>query len=282
MISSLASAASNPTVRQRSCFSNFTWAVSLWGVFLASQFVRASAFLIQDLQAPQRKRRAILYCRPYPPHPADQTNFDPISMLGSNDANGLDTKMINGAENATRTVATSASLQAEEGEETTIKNGSANPEKPPRKNLYDYAVGTLGDIMSRGKNGLLATSPTTPFAPSESMDKRDGLITTATPEGTLASRFGIHNPLDRMALTANGNLQRLVSSFYDAPVEVLVDYCELQDSKEWGSARPTPLSPLYLVDNGRQSKGSSSSSSSSSHHAKTWDRVVHLMVHNQV
>uniref|UniRef100_A0A7S1C1D9 Uncharacterized protein n=1 Tax=Corethron hystrix TaxID=216773 RepID=A0A7S1C1D9_9STRA len=30
------------------------------------------------------------------------------------------------------------------------------------------------------------------------------------------------SPLDRIALTANGNLQRIVSSFYDAPVSVVV------------------------------------------------------------
>ena len=30
------------------------------------------------------------------------------------------------------------------------------------------------------------------------------------------------SPLQRVALTANGNLQRLVSSFYDAPVSVRV------------------------------------------------------------
>lgn len=43
---------------------------------------------------------------------------------------------------------------------------------------------------------------------------------------TLESTFGISNPLDRLLLTANGNMQRLVSSYYDAPVSVVVDYCE--------------------------------------------------------
>lgn len=52
---------------------------------------------------------------------------------------------------------------------------------------------------------------------------RDGLVTSET--YSLAQMYGIHHPLDRMAVTANGNLQRLFSSYYDAPVSVVVDYC---------------------------------------------------------
>jgi hypothetical protein len=73
--------------------------------------------------------------------------------------------------------------------------------------------GTLGDIMS----------------PSNSMDEndqilfRDGLVTKESQ--SLAQAYQIHNPLDRMAITANGNLQRLFSSYYDTPVTVQVEYC---------------------------------------------------------
>jgi hypothetical protein len=107
-------------------------------------------------------------------------------------------------------------------------------------------AGTLGDIMSR-VDGAAAASSTL----SDIVDRRDGLVTSSIRTGTLASRYGIEHPLDRMALTANGNLQRLVSSYYDAPVKVLVDYC-----------RPIQDSNLHLK-------------------AKQWDRLVHLNVHNQ-
>mmetsp|Transcript_15767 Transcript_15767/g.18661 ORF Transcript_15767/g.18661 Transcript_15767/m.18661 type:complete len:406 (+) Transcript_15767:76-1293(+) len=78
-----------------------------------------------------------------------------------------------------------------------------------------------------------------------------GLVTSAG--GTLQSQFGhkISNlsPIDRIALTANGNMQRIVSSFYDAPVHVYVEKC-------------------------RQRCTTSD--------AKIWDRTVHLSVFNQV
>lgn len=94
-------------------------------------------------------------------------------------------------------------------------------------------AGTLGDIMSTEEDqdddrmGL----------------SRAGLVTVEG--GTLAARYKVVSPLDRMALTANGNLQRIFSSYYDAPVHVVVDKCELISDR-------------------------------------LWDRVVHLTVHNQV
>ena len=56
-----------------------------------------------------------------------------------------------------------------------------------------------------------------------------GLVTTDG--GTLYHQFGHKmggslSPLERIALTANGNLQRIFSSYYDAPVHVHVDYCQ--------------------------------------------------------
>lgn len=76
---------------------------------------------------------------------------------------------------------------------------------------------------------------------------RDGLVTSAT--YSLAQMYGIHHPLDRMAVTANGNLQRLFSSYYDAPVTVVLDHCTKR-------------------------KATPSTSSSSS----TWERRVQLQV----
>ena len=59
---------------------------------------------------------------------------------------------------------------------------------------------------------------------------RDGLVTSTTQ--SLAKMYNLPNPLDRMAVTANGNLQRLVSSYYDAPVTVVVDHCRPVIGKE--------------------------------------------------
>ena len=70
--------------------------------------------------------------------------------------------------------------------------------------------GNFGDIMS-------------PTSDDANLLFRDGLVTSET--YSLAKVYGIHHPLDRMAVTANGNLQRLFSSYYYAPVHVLYDYC---------------------------------------------------------
>ena len=79
--------------------------------------------------------------------------------------------------------------------------------------------GTLGDIMS--------SSPV--------------LLITDHGE-SLAQKYGITFAMDRILVTANGNLQRILSSWYDAPVHVVVDHCTLDSS------------------------------------TGTWDRLVHLQV----
>jgi len=139
------------------------------------------------------------------------------------------------------------------------------------QNFYEYAKaasGTLGDIMS-GINDTIGGSPTpqVPKDPSSPSEKRDGLVTKAIPSGTLLSQFGIDHPLDRMALTANGNLQRLVSSYYDAPVEVLVEFCLQIDEEE----ADTDFAIFPPIVNGRNHK----------RQVKRWERLVHLSVHNR-
>lgn len=65
-----------------------------------------------------------------------------------------------------------------------------------------------------------------------------GMITDASKILQNACRKNIYQkltPLERIALACNGNLQRLFSSFYDAPVHVVVLWCEprkLVDDKE--------------------------------------------------
>ena len=146
------------------------------------------------------------------------------------------------------------------------------------RNLYEYAKaasGTLGDIMSGINDDGMAGATTRSYDEqttdlSSSVDKRDGLVTTTIPSGTLEARFGIDHPLDRMALTANGNLQRLVSSYYDAPVQVIVDTCELLKDGRDDDTIPT-FAPPAIVNRPNLKV-----------QAKRWDRVVHLTVHNQV
>jgi hypothetical protein len=112
-----------------------------------------------------------------------------------------------------------------EGEEAIFidaqpRNGQSQDMEQTRK-TYLEGAGTLGDIMSDGSRIL-----------RESGDQCEaGLVTRDG--GTLASRFGIDSRFDRMALTANGNLQRLFSSYYDAPVHVVVDSCEQRTQEMW-------------------------------------------------
>ena len=132
--------------------------------------------------------------------------------------------------------------------------------------------GTIGDIMSRtrlsgtispangtttSKRSISSSTDTTQRQeePNRFLLPKDGLVTTS--QYGLAKAFGIVHPLDRMAVTANGNLQRLFSSYYDAPVFVVVDYC-----------RPSSLPT------------STTTSTATTGTTKIWDRRVHLMVHN--
>mmetsp|Transcript_5119 Transcript_5119/g.7564 ORF Transcript_5119/g.7564 Transcript_5119/m.7564 type:complete len:360 (-) Transcript_5119:47-1126(-) len=81
-----------------------------------------------------------------------------------------------------------------------------------------------------------------------------GLVTSTG--GTLNYQFGKKvpnlSPLDRIALTSNGNLQRIFSSFYDAPVHVHVDKCVRRK-------------PASLEDDADA----------------IWDRIVHLNIFDQ-
>jgi len=93
-----------------------------------------------------------------------------------------------------------------------------------------------------------------------------GLVTSTG--GTLESQFshkmqGYISPLERIALTANGNLQRIFSSYYDAPVHVTVDKCQLRHNEtkniNVSLFDMENLPPIPAI----------------------WDRSVHLSVHDQ-
>jgi len=118
---------------------------------------------------------------------------------------------------------------------------------------------------------------------------KSGLVTADG--GNLQSQFKhkIRNPslspLERIALTANGNLQRIFSSYYDAPVHVRVERCEirlnhrhilegdLQNSNNLNAA----INPLEIL-----SRSNGMASNYSLTQSTVWDRTVHLSVHNKI
>jgi hypothetical protein len=83
---------------------------------------------------------------------------------------------------------------------------------------------TLGDIMS---SGLL-----TDACVVSTKSPQDNELLSSDEPSSLSAKYGITHPLDWIALTANGNLQRLFSSYYDAPVLVLVDSCSRRTNIE--------------------------------------------------
>lgn len=98
-----------------------------------------------------------------------------------------------------------------------VASNSTSQSSVERKETGDgAAAGTFGDIMS-------------PTINDADLLFQDGLVTSET--YSLADIYGISNPLDRMAVTANGNLQRLFSSYYDAPVAVEMVHCTRRDDR---------------------------------------------------
>lgn len=188
-----------------------------------------------------------------------------IQTMGTKHVNfGLSSnKGLESCRNSTSTMTRGATRNERVNGETTSTitesssvNGAFGVSREPIDKPKAASAGTLGDIMSRGNEDIVTSTAAGNI--TSTLVQRDGLLTVANKSGTLASRFGIEHPLDRMALTANGNLQRLVSSYYDAPVQVLVDHC-------------CPLEEDRPVANGCGSRPQ----------CKKWDRVVHLTVHNQ-
>ena len=99
-------------------------------------------------------------------------------------------------------------------------------------------AGTFGDIMSQPNND----------------DVQDGLVTSES--YSLEDIYDISSPLDRIALTANGNLQRLFSSYYDAPVVVEMVHCTKQKEQnpkqtDYESDKNPPLSTFSASWNRR-------------------------------
>lgn len=178
---------------------------------------------------------------------------------------------------------------------------------PIEEKRIDYVgAGTLGDIMSSDDGFRFSTaaadrleqpaSDETAHAASGCSDDTDvdevktyatttiredgdalshdeGLVTTAG--GTLQARFGKKiprmSPLERIALTSNGNLQRIFSSYYDAPVHVHVDRCEMRNLGNRGVNHSDGGEFIIAADSSEPASGGDA----------VWDREVHLSVHSQ-
>jgi hypothetical protein len=142
---------------------------------------------------------------------------------------------------------------------------------PPPNNNYNLVVvggggGTLGDIMSSSNSVIQDDDGNT----NAKLLLRDGLVTKESQ--SLAQAYQIHNPLDRMAITANGNLQRLFSSYYDSPVTVQVDYCRRRQNCQV----QIPLSPPSA--NQSQASSSSFTTTTAAAVAAIWERQVWLQI----
>jgi hypothetical protein len=155
------------------------------------------------------------------------------------------------------------------GGRDSFRNNTVNGESPISANVeadgdeFDtVGAGTLGDIMagSAPNTGLQNNADKNPSQRAII----DGLVTKEG--GELNAKFGCQfTPMERIALTANGNLQRIFSSYYDAPIHVHVDSC---------TRRGTNQSPPVMYSNEILSMNSIDDA--------IWDRVVHLHVNEQV
>lgn len=141
---------------------------------------------------------------------------------------------------ATTTSTTSLNYWKNDTSPSLINNGNNNNNfQNPEETTRTFATDNDSRLKSHWNNhcnekddsgsATASTKSTTTATTTTTLGDIMGLVTES--EG-LAAHYGIHHPLDRMALTANGNLQRLVSSYYDAPVSVVVDYCYCQEELE--------------------------------------------------
>ncbi|KAL7453412.1 hypothetical protein ACHAWC_005097 [Mediolabrus comicus] len=168
--------------------------------------------------------------------------------------------------------------------------------------------GTLGDIMSGPaatdtKQTLSSSQSSFPSSTTDINNKKviDRLVTKEG--GELNTRFNCNfSPMERIALTSNGNLQRIFSSYYDAPVHVHIDFCCRRKEDETtavaaavptdGTRRNTSVMDYYssntynnfdIIDknnkyNPKEDMGKDKNCNSSS---AIWDRIVHIHIHGQ-
>mmetsp|Transcript_21616 Transcript_21616/g.46881 ORF Transcript_21616/g.46881 Transcript_21616/m.46881 type:complete len:327 (-) Transcript_21616:1297-2277(-) len=165
------------------------------------------------------------------------------------------------------------SLGGAGGKETLTVNATLNGDTTFTETIDNDEIdivgaGTLGDIMAGDSVSGNLEMPANPNPTTV----KDGLVTKEG--GELNARFNCNfTPMERIALTANGNLQRIFSSFYDAPVHVHVDSCARRE-----------LSARDEIQIGFTDANGFSTEKYRAHIDEgdaVWDRVVHLYVHDK-
>lgn len=151
--------------------------------------------------------------------------------------------------------------------------------------------GTLGDIMSGTPD---TNSPKTPSSiqsslpnsttqnnnnnknsPGASKEVIDGLVTKEG--GELNTRFQCNfSPMERIALTSNGNLQRIFSSYYDAPVHVHIDFCERRPNDN-DNTNGDDVEADY--SNNKNKNLDVKPYHNDNNNEAIWDRIVHIHIH---
>eukprot|EP00592_Proboscia_alata_P030242 CAMPEP_0194439144 /NCGR_PEP_ID=MMETSP0176-20130528/108842_1 /TAXON_ID=216777 /ORGANISM="Proboscia alata, Strain PI-D3" /LENGTH=399 /DNA_ID=CAMNT_0039262049 /DNA_START=237 /DNA_END=1436 /DNA_ORIENTATION=- len=171
----------------------------------------------------------------------------------------------------------------------TLRENQSDPViDPDLANMYKDEKGDelkSGNYKSNQESTLKIIDQSGKATPSSTENKFLQAVSSAPPKSglvtgegrTLQSRFcsKIMNiplsPLDRIALTANGNLQRIFSSFYDSPVHVHLIYCNKR-------------SPEQSADNNKQfmsGKHESFSLHEKENGCEVWNRCVDLTVHSK-
>ena len=111
----------------------------------------------------------------------------------------------------------------------------------------------------------------------------EGLVTKEG--GELNKRFfGSDNnftKLERIALTANGNLQRIFSSYYDCAVHVHVDSCTRRVVREEKNEMISSKQQQQLLGMYDTLPSSTNNDNSNNINDAIWDRTVHISIHNQ-
>ena len=186
----------------------------------------------------------------------------------------------------------SSILSNGDDDDPTATNGSNTNDNGIEKDEIIMDIvgsGTLGDIMSgtpdasaQAATSSLQFTPITtsnnnnnPSSPSSSQ-VIDGLVTKEG--GELNTRFNCDfTPMERIALTSNGNLQRIFSSYYDAPVHVHIDFCERRSSSLNDSNNGDDGSSSFIGE----INNNNNDNNNTNDNAAIWDRIVHIHVHGQ-
>lgn len=151
------------------------------------------------------------------------------------------------------------------GGRDSFRNGTMKDLVIENEEIDIVGAGTLGDIMA--ESGSLETNNNADTNPSQTAVV-DGLVTKEG--GELNEKFGCNfTPMERIALTANGNLQRIFSSYYDAPIHVHVDSCV----RRGAPSSQCPKSGVSSLNRFTFGAGAD---------CAVWDRVVHLHLYDQV